>query len=90
LPRNFIQAKRSQMPSQPNPEFLRRAIALATQNVVSGAGGPFGAVMAREGTIVGEGANSVRDAFRDWPSAGFHLLSNTKSPARMCAGGVAG
>jgi len=32
------------MPSSPNPEFLRRAIALATENVVSGAGGPFGAV----------------------------------------------
>jgi guanine deaminase len=47
------------MPDTPNPEFLRRAIALATQNVVSGAGGPFGAVIVREGEIVGEGANSV-------------------------------
>lgn len=47
------------MPDQPNPEFLRRAIALATQNVVSGKGGPFGAVIARNGKIVGEGANSV-------------------------------
>ena len=50
------------MTSQPNPEFLRRAIALATQNVVSGAGGPFGAVIVREGKIVGEGANSVTAA----------------------------
>jgi guanine deaminase len=47
------------MPSAPNPEFLRRAIALATQNVLSGAGGPFGAVIVRDGVIVGEGANSV-------------------------------
>jgi guanine deaminase len=47
------------MPTQPNPEFLRRAIALATQNVTTGAGGPFGAVIVREGKIVGEGANSV-------------------------------
>ncbi len=47
------------MTSQPNPEFLRRAIALATQNVESGAGGPFGAVVVRDGKIVGEGANSV-------------------------------
>jgi guanine deaminase len=47
------------MPSQPNPEFLRRAIALATQNVTSGAGGPFGALIVRDGQILGEGANSV-------------------------------
>jgi tRNA(Arg) A34 adenosine deaminase TadA len=43
----------------PNPEFLRRAIALATENVLSAKGGPFGAVVVREGRIVGEGANSV-------------------------------
>jgi guanine deaminase len=47
------------MPSQPNPDFLRRAIALATQNVASNAGGPFGAVIVRDGNIIGEGANSV-------------------------------
>jgi guanine deaminase len=47
------------MPGSPNPEFLRRAIALATHNVVSGEGGPFGAVIVREGRIVGEGANAV-------------------------------
>jgi len=42
-----------------NPEFLRRAIFLATENVTSGHGGPFGAVIVREGKIVGEGVNSV-------------------------------
>ena len=42
-----------------NPEFLRRAIALATRNVVSGAGGPFAALIVREGQIVGEGVNTV-------------------------------
>ncbi|HUB53070.1 MAG TPA: nucleoside deaminase [Terracidiphilus sp.] len=47
------------MPSAPTPEFLRRAIALATQNVVSGAGGPFAAVIVRNGKIVGEGVNTV-------------------------------
>jgi tRNA(Arg) A34 adenosine deaminase TadA len=47
------------MSSAPNPEFLRRAIALATQNVVSGAGGPFAAVIVRDGKIVGEGVNTV-------------------------------
>jgi len=47
------------MPDTANPEFLRRAISLATQNVVEGKGGPFGAVIVRDGKIVGEGANSV-------------------------------
>jgi len=47
------------MPNVPNPEFLRRAIALATQNVVSGSGGPFAAVIVRDGKIVGEGVNTV-------------------------------
>jgi guanine deaminase len=47
------------VPAEPNPEFLRRAIALATENVVSGRGGPFAAVVVRDGKIVGEGANSV-------------------------------
>jgi guanine deaminase len=47
------------MPSLPNPEFLRRAIALATENVVTGKGGPFAAVIVRGDEIVGEGANSV-------------------------------
>lgn len=49
------------MANAPNPEFLRRAIALATENVLSGKGGPFGAVIVRDGAIVGEGANSVTE-----------------------------
>ncbi len=47
------------MSQNANPEFLRRAIQLATENVLKGAGGPFGAVVVREGRIVGEGANTV-------------------------------
>jgi tRNA(Arg) A34 adenosine deaminase TadA len=47
------------MRGQPNPDFLRRAIALATRNVLTAAGGPFGAVVVRDGKIIGEGANSV-------------------------------
>lgn len=47
------------MAGKANPEFLRRAIALATENVKKGAGGPFGAVIVRDGKIVGEGVNTV-------------------------------
>jgi guanine deaminase len=46
---------------QPNPEFLRRAIALAVENVDSG-GGPFAAVIVCDGKIVGEGVNTVTAA----------------------------
>lgn len=38
---------------------MRRAIQLATENVASERGGPFGAVIVRNGIVVGEGANSV-------------------------------
>jgi len=47
------------VPTPANPEFLRRAIRLATENVLGGAGGPFGAVIVREGRIVAEGVNTV-------------------------------
>lgn len=47
------------MLNPPNPDFLRRAILLATENVTSGRGGPFGAVIVRDGVIVGEGVNTV-------------------------------
>jgi guanine deaminase len=40
-------------------EFMRRAIALALENVRSGRGGPFGAVVAKDGRIIAEGANCV-------------------------------
>lgn len=46
----------------PNPEFLRRTIALAVQNVNFGGGGPFAAVIVRDGNIVGEGVNTVTTA----------------------------
>ncbi len=39
--------------------FMRRAIALAEQNVVDLGGGPFGAVVVHGGRIVGEGTNQV-------------------------------
>lgn len=43
----------------PNAEFLRRAIELATENVRLGHGGPFAAVVVRDGRIIGEGVNTV-------------------------------
>ncbi len=42
-----------------NMEFLIRAIELADQNIDSGCGGPFGAVVVKDGQIIAEGANHV-------------------------------
>ena len=39
--------------------FLRQAIKIATQNVESGEGGPFGAVVVREGRVLATGVNRV-------------------------------
>lgn len=38
---------------------MRRAIELARQGMLSGDGGPFGAVIVRDGVVVGEGWNQV-------------------------------
>jgi len=40
-------------------EFMRRAIALAMENVRGGKGGPFAAVIVKDGRIIAEGANRV-------------------------------
>lgn len=42
-----------------NPIFMHQAIALATDNVLSGRGGPFGAVIVRDGIVIATGANQV-------------------------------
>jgi guanine deaminase len=47
--------KRSNSPE----EFMRRAIELSLENVKKGRGGPFGAVLVKDGKIVGEGVNLV-------------------------------
>lgn len=39
--------------------FMRRAIELARLGMTSGAGGPFGAVVVKDGQIIGEGYNRV-------------------------------
>jgi tRNA(Arg) A34 adenosine deaminase TadA len=44
---------------QGNPEFMKQAIALATENVTSGRGGPFGAVIVRGDAVIATGANEV-------------------------------
>lgn len=40
-------------------EFMREAIRLAASNLKSGDGGPFGAVVVKDGKIIGRGSNQV-------------------------------
>jgi guanine deaminase len=42
-----------------NASFMARAIQLSIENVRSGRGGPFGAVIVKDGEIIAEGVNCV-------------------------------
>ena len=45
--------------TEQDEKFMRRAIELARKGMENGAGGPFGAVIVKDGEIVGEGCNRV-------------------------------
>lgn len=45
--------------TDPHTGFLETAVRLAAENIAAGAGGPFGAVVVRDGEIVGRGVNRV-------------------------------
>jgi len=47
------------MSNDPKLEFMREAIKLSLENVESGNGGPFGAVVVKGGAIIGRGINLV-------------------------------
>jgi len=72
----------------PDTGFLREALRLAAENSASGVNGPFGAVVVREGAVVGRGWNrvvedadptahaeilAIRDAARE---LGTHVLAD--------------
>jgi guanine deaminase len=44
---------------KPNEEHMREAIRLSIHNVERGMGGPFGAVIVKDGVIIARGANEV-------------------------------
>jgi guanine deaminase len=48
---------------QNKSDYMRKAIALATRNVLSNQGGPFGAVIVKNGEIIAYGSNSVTSKF---------------------------
>ncbi len=63
-----------------NP-FMARAIQLSLDNVVSGNGGPFGAVIVKGGSIVSEGANRVT-ATND-PTAHAEVIAIREACAKL-------
>jgi guanine deaminase len=48
-------------PEQRREQLMREAIALSIENVRTGRGGPFGTVIAKDGKVIGRGANRVTD-----------------------------
>ena len=52
------------MGNSENP-FMARAIEISLENVRSGRGGPFGAVVVQGGSIIAEGVNRVTSTI-DW------------------------
>jgi tRNA(Arg) A34 adenosine deaminase TadA len=65
-----------------NP-FMVRAIELSIDNVRSGRGGPFGAVIVRDGAIIAEAANSVTST--NDPTAHAEVLAIRAACATLAA-----
>jgi guanine deaminase len=65
-----------------NP-FMARAIQLSLDNVLSGKGGPFGAVIVKNGEIVAEGVNRVT-AIND-PTAHAEVVAIREACAKLRA-----
>jgi guanine deaminase len=63
-----------------NP-FMARAIELAIENVRSGRGGPFGAVVVRDGKIIAEASNAVTAA--NDPTAHAEMLAIRAACAKL-------
>lgn len=61
--------------------FMARAIELAMENVGSGRGGPFGAVVVKDDQIIAEGANSVTST--NDPTAHAEIVAIRKACAKL-------
>jgi len=65
-----------------NP-FMARAIQLSLDNVLSGKGGPFGAVIVKNGNIVAEGVNRV--TLVNDPTAHAEVVAIREACAKLAA-----
>lgn len=71
-----------------NLEFLREAIRLSHEKMAANAGGPFGAVIARQGAIVGRGWNQVTST--NDPTAHAEVVAIRDACARLGTFSLAG
>jgi guanine deaminase len=67
-----IALRRTDLSVRENP-FMARAIELSIENVRSGKGGPFAAVVVRDGAIIAEGVNQV--TFTNDPTAHAEVMA---------------
>jgi guanine deaminase len=65
-----------------NP-FMARAIQLSIDNVRSGRGGPFGAVVVKDGSIIAEGANQVTSS--NDPTAHAEMVAIREACRKLAA-----
>ena len=61
--------------------FMARAIQLSLDNVLSGQGGPFGAVIVKDGVIVAEGVNRVTST--NDPTAHAEVIAIRQACAKL-------
>lgn len=70
-------------PLIPDRAFLRQAIDLATANVTSGRGGPFGAVIVRAGEVVATGVHLVTTS--NDPTAHAEITAIRRAAAELAS-----
>lgn len=78
----------SQPAPTPHLDHMRQAIALATENVTSGRGGPFGAVVARGTEVVATGVNLVTST--NDPTAHAEITAIRRAAAELDSFSLAG
>jgi guanine deaminase len=69
-------------------DFLRHAVALARRHMEAGDGGPFGAVIVRDGRVIAEGWNQVTSA--NDPTAHAEMVAIRRAAAAVSSFSLAG
>lgn len=71
----------STTPQKTHADFMRLAIALSRENMQDNMGGPFGAVIVKDGDIIGQGANKVTSS--NDPTAHAEVVAIRNACANM-------